>query len=675
MQNYILKNCLIIAALALAINFNSATTTAQKTTRLRFSRNNKADIGSINKYGNQESFLFVESPDGSGSAFLADLHGELVIITNAHVYLQMTAPVIKDVNNHEYKITEIYVSKSRDLAILNFEGDKTKIKGLKISPNIVNLTHNSSISAVGNSLGDGVLNICNGKLLGIGPEKIEIDAPIVGGNSGGPVFAVDQNEVIGVSTYLRYVKNTLSQVGSRFNNNTEQVVRRFATRIDNLEDSDIERITEEQRKLDAEVLAETEKNLLECLKELEKINSEFIKNKSVIDEQLSILNGMKIKSHEFSSVYMTQEAKNYKSLFNSLIDLMTNVNKFTSDMDVLKETREKINQIQYEINHKQFLPERLQEIQNMAIMAHEFKSETTKATAEDYKTSLASMYDIIKEQLLIYLIFEENKANYTTQTIKPILVKCYFCSGLGKIQDIEINPDYHPNTVSNPYISTYRTCPKCDGEKQNVFRQGVEAIMPNSKFMSTLRKNIKPVDSKFSGLELGISREKIENSETFFNNRRNIRGRIATKTGEKVIYNGNNLHKKIELTILEYDFGILTSISLYWGMNRDKSNDKSFVYFRIERDDYNRRNVMGGSNGPAGGGNYRSIQEEQQRQVFARRFKEVPDSKSYEITVESIEYEKQIPIGTMGQRLLTSDDAIMITAKHPLKQQIDNIKF
>lgn len=44
-----------------------------------------------------------------------------VIVTNAHVYLEMKEPEVVDINGKVYKIKEVLGSKSRDLVILSYE--------------------------------------------------------------------------------------------------------------------------------------------------------------------------------------------------------------------------------------------------------------------------------------------------------------------------------------------------------------------------------------------------------------------------------------------------------------------------------------------------------------------------------------------------------------------------
>ena len=81
-----------------------------------------------------------------------------------------------------------------------------------------------SVVAYGNSGGENIITELPGKILGIGPNEVEISCGIISGNSGGPVLD-QRSQVIGVATYIK--SNTDSgATGTRFDG-----VRRFAIRI------------------------------------------------------------------------------------------------------------------------------------------------------------------------------------------------------------------------------------------------------------------------------------------------------------------------------------------------------------------------------------------------------------------------------------------------------------
>jgi hypothetical protein len=91
------------------------------------------------------------------------------------------------------------------------------------------------VRVYGNSDGRGVFTDLSGKILGVGPSSIEIDAPFVPGNSGCPVLSYPEMKVVGVATLLTYALPTWVMQGSRFAS-----VRHFATRIDNLDPKQFE---------------------------------------------------------------------------------------------------------------------------------------------------------------------------------------------------------------------------------------------------------------------------------------------------------------------------------------------------------------------------------------------------------------------------------------------------
>lgn len=202
-------------------------------------RRNHQEDAATSRFGN--NFLLVRSPDGRGSAFLTRLWNQPVIVTNAHVYLEMKNPEIVDVNGKVFQVKEVLGSKSRDLVILSYENADPKAEMLETANDVAAVPLSTPVTAYGNSLGDDVIVTQAGKLLGIGPDKIETDAPFVGGNSGGPVLTTKDEKVVGVATYLRYIKPNPTTAGSKYESSrVKKVVRRFATRIDNLSPDDLE---------------------------------------------------------------------------------------------------------------------------------------------------------------------------------------------------------------------------------------------------------------------------------------------------------------------------------------------------------------------------------------------------------------------------------------------------
>lgn len=262
------------------------------------------------------TLLFVNGKNGAGSAFLAELFGENLIVSNAHVYLEIEEPIITDINNFNYRITRIRAARERDLVILSVAELPPQSSPLKIHANVSSIYPDSSVVACGNSLGDNVLNYSAGKLNGVGPDRIEINAGIVPGNSGGPVLLASDGRVIGVSTYLRFIQPRPDTIGSRFEGSwLFPVIRRFATRIDNLELSDFEEVELSAVQDDRKCLASVEKFIEELGKgrSLEAIRNVYRKYSG------SYRNAC---HHSWHSRYMQKNFEEKQQRFQPLFDQM-----------------------------------------------------------------------------------------------------------------------------------------------------------------------------------------------------------------------------------------------------------------------------------------------------------------------------------------------------------------
>ena len=87
------------------------------------------------------------------------------------------------------------------------------------------------VAVLGNGEGQGVINTIIGRIVGIGPDLVEVDAPFVPGNSGSPIIHLKTGKVIGVATYS--VTNQYDVTTSR--KLTRPVIRRFGYRLDGVD--------------------------------------------------------------------------------------------------------------------------------------------------------------------------------------------------------------------------------------------------------------------------------------------------------------------------------------------------------------------------------------------------------------------------------------------------------
>jgi len=167
----------------------------------------------------------IEGNKGSGTGFIAEWEGKKVVFTNMHVLLNCGELRMTDFSNTELDPVAIRFSTDRDLVIV--ELSKYNKPGLKIASGCDAELMNQTIRIYGNSQGAGVNTELSGAIVGIGPKKLEITAPIVEGNSGSPILV--GNEVIGVATSVMVPSSTPASEASRF-----YQLRRFGVRIDGL---------------------------------------------------------------------------------------------------------------------------------------------------------------------------------------------------------------------------------------------------------------------------------------------------------------------------------------------------------------------------------------------------------------------------------------------------------
>jgi len=84
------------------------------------------------------------------------------------------------------------------------------------------------IVVLGNSLGSDVVTVIPGKVTGLGPELVEVDAKFVQGNSGSPIIHVKTGKLIGIATFALIRKVDSLSRDSQFASG----VRRFGYRLD-----------------------------------------------------------------------------------------------------------------------------------------------------------------------------------------------------------------------------------------------------------------------------------------------------------------------------------------------------------------------------------------------------------------------------------------------------------
>lgn len=175
----------------------------------------------------RNNLVFVSGSNGSGSGFLAKFGAGTFLITNAHVAAGVKGAGFKTLQGDAVKAGAAAVAVGHDIFLMQ----ASAAQPLEIMTGVdENTSIGDEIVVLGNAEGAGVINTIVGRIVGVGPNLVEVDAPFKPGNSGSPIIHIKSGKVIGAATYLTIRK---------FDSATKQpvkepIVRRFGYRLDSI---------------------------------------------------------------------------------------------------------------------------------------------------------------------------------------------------------------------------------------------------------------------------------------------------------------------------------------------------------------------------------------------------------------------------------------------------------
>jgi hypothetical protein len=173
-----------------------------------------------------QCLLIADGEKGKGSGFLFNFRGTTLIATNAHVISGNGNVRFQNLNSQDVTPTSTFnYAYGADLAVA---GQNTVSHGLELADVDKEVRIGDDVVVLGNSLGSDVATEIPGKVTGIGPSLVEVDAKFVEGNSGSPIIQVKTGKVIGIATFVLLPRVTVASRDSQFS--TE--MRRFGYRLD-----------------------------------------------------------------------------------------------------------------------------------------------------------------------------------------------------------------------------------------------------------------------------------------------------------------------------------------------------------------------------------------------------------------------------------------------------------
>ena len=178
----------------------------------------------------RNALVVVKDRGSSGSGFIAKAGAQTWLFTNIHVAAGMAQPQFTRIDGTQLKpgIAEAAVGHdAMRLALAEPPPESLEI----LSALDANAKIGDDVLVLGNSGGGGVITSLPGTLVGIGPDRIEVSAEFIPGNSGSPIVHVPSGKVIGIATYLTRRYEAFAGGDAKAG---AVVVRRFGFRLDSV---------------------------------------------------------------------------------------------------------------------------------------------------------------------------------------------------------------------------------------------------------------------------------------------------------------------------------------------------------------------------------------------------------------------------------------------------------
>jgi S1-C subfamily serine protease len=178
--------------------------------------------------------VLIKGDNAEGTGFLIKTADGPAVLTNIHVI--SNNPNLKITTSTGAVVTMLSAkgASDRDLALLSIQD--AGYSYLEMCPDVSKAVQpGDEVITPGNSEGGEVMLNTGGKVLGIGPQRIEIDNPIYHGNSGGPIYQTKTGKVLGVVTEAMKVDATDDLDKASFASRNSAIsgsMRYFGLRVD-----------------------------------------------------------------------------------------------------------------------------------------------------------------------------------------------------------------------------------------------------------------------------------------------------------------------------------------------------------------------------------------------------------------------------------------------------------
>jgi S1-C subfamily serine protease len=151
--------------------------------------------------------VFIQGDKNPASGFFARVHDTDCVVTNLHVLAENQKFTIKNQQGEVVGVQGIIGAVGADIALLRLVKPPDDAPHLDLATDVLRLAHlGDNVVVVGNGLAGSSATQTTGRIKGIGPDRVEVDAAFQPGHSGSPIFDMNLHQVVGVATFAESVK-------------------------------------------------------------------------------------------------------------------------------------------------------------------------------------------------------------------------------------------------------------------------------------------------------------------------------------------------------------------------------------------------------------------------------------------------------------------------------------
>jgi hypothetical protein len=308
-----------------------------------------------------KALVIIKGNLSEGTGFIVKKNGQLCVVTNQHVLSGNSNFTVTGVDGTKYPTDgALFGAVDYDVAMLRIPAadnfiaiDDTADATAKIDDPVI---------VLGNAEGGDVITQTTGKVLGIGPELVEVDAKFVHGNSGSPIIDNTTHKVIGIATYVKkdYTPDELQQAA-----NAPQL-RWFGYRLDTIKQW--EAIDWARFSSEADRLAEIEDRTGSLVQIFQLLTAKTPTGAHFKDSNIDVAYAGFIQEEQWAITANSQRSalSALKNLLNTLTPLLDNDTSALSDLKLYSfHSAELKNQIQIREVIRQRIQNTISNAQNM----------------------------------------------------------------------------------------------------------------------------------------------------------------------------------------------------------------------------------------------------------------------------------------------------------------------